>query len=203
MNIERLFFPLTVFAAVVGVYVFFRSQNTAVQAVTPNTASSGVPASYTASGVVQPATFDVPALTMFPNANTVLKQPTNPNPNGPSLTADGLPPAYLTFNLGPRSDLNKAAQPVNTDSPGAGGGGCGCGGCKEKQSCRNQCNQSNAFPDGGGNSKLASSGRRLVALSNPDSWLPNSRNNAESYIYSTGVNPLQSLTNFSESGSLH
>ena len=81
MKLEKLFLPLSIFAAVIAVYVFFRGQgNGAANLTFPSTASSGVPEAYTSQGQVQPVNYQVAAQPINPSPLITLAQPYNTNP---------------------------------------------------------------------------------------------------------------------------
>lgn len=196
MKIEKLFLPLTVFAAVIAVYLAFRGTgNTNPASTIPNTASSGVPATYSSGGVVQPVNYDVPSIATSPNPLVLLSQPSNPNPQGNSQSDGSTGPAYLTFNQGPGKDLSKTKPPITATTMTCSGCSGGC------QSCANQCNQSNAFPDGSGNTKLSSSRTRQLAQSTPGDWLKSAIDNTNAYLALEGNAPaIPTLTSYVPGG---
>ena len=173
MKPEKLFLPLMVGAAVIGIYLLFRNTNSQSQALTvPNPSSSGVTQAASSGGVVQPVTYNVPATSISPDPIVVLSDPSNPNPSSTPTTQ---PPAYLAFNFPPASNLSQtAATPATSES-----GGCksSCNQCSKKSSC----NQANGFVDGSVSSPLASSTARLVK-NGGDTWIENTRNNINAYL---------------------
>lgn len=197
MKLEKLFLPLSIFAAVVTVYLLFRGRgNVPSQVVTPNPASSGVPATYN-FGSVTPATYNVPA-TPGPAAFTPTALSTNPSSPTPVGGGPTQVPAYLTFNFGPGSDLTKgnavAAQPVSSDS------GCGCGGSSQSKSCVS-CKSSNSFTDGNSPTPMASS--KATAIDNtPSGVLKRQWNNTMAYLASSDPNAIPTLTSQPQSGDL-
>lgn len=196
MNVEKFIFPVTVSAAILGIYAFLRPRNDApLQATTPNPASSGVTGPFTQLGAVQPVTYNVPAVSSQPLPLDVLRNPYHTNPGGSgSSTDNGQAPIYLTANFGPGADLSKQQPPLK--SPDS----CGCG-CEEKK-CSNSCNTKNAFPDGAGNTQLSSSRRRQAANSDMPEWFPGVLDNLLSWYASDNSREAPSLTNFPEDGSL-
>jgi hypothetical protein len=179
-NLQKLVFPLMVFAAVIAVYIFFRQQGSANTTVTyPSTASSGVPASYTGAGVVQPVTYSVPAQAANPNNVVVLSNPYNTNPGGSPIQT----PAYLSGNLGAGNLLNNAPVTNPNATPAAN---CGCGsGCG---SCANQCGATGSggtsanFGDGVGTTQMYTTRKNQIAASDAQSWLPGAVQNLNSYL---------------------
>lgn len=147
---------------------------------TPNPASAGVTGPYTTQGVVTPANLPLlpggVAFASAPAPPDVLSDPTSDNPGSTHRRTRA--PQYLSFNFGPRSDLSKSAPSGDTaDSGGTGG----CGGCSQKKTCsggsqgRSTC--------GGGVALVTSRGRQ-VRNSQPDSWLPVTQENIDSYLAS-------------------
>jgi hypothetical protein len=200
MDVQKYFFPLGVAASVIAVYALFRNQQNAGQntiATYPNPASSGVglPVSDPSQtqGTVAPVSYNVPATQLAPSPIVVLQNPLNPNPQAsdPSQTQDNGAPAYLTFNFGPQSDLNKTpaskkqlaqAQPgVDQSHDGCGCGSSSCGGSGP------QCGQQNAFIDGNGNVKLSSSKKNQLRAQN--NWLSPAQQNMMAYLQSEEGGP--------------
>lgn len=194
MDVQKYFFPLGVLAAVLGVYAIFRKSGSTPNAIAtyPNPASSGVglPSDFAnTQGVgasVAPVTYNVPATSLAPSPLIVLQNPYNPNPQAsdPANTQDNAAPAYLTFNFGPQSDLNKtpaSRSQLRKAQPNAQGdsdhGGCGCGG-----GCSGSCNQANSFPDGNGSIKLSTS--KANQLKVQSSWLSPAQQNMMAYLQS-------------------
>lgn len=211
LDAQKVFFPVAVVAAVVGIWAAFRKQGGTTAVILPNPASSGVTPSVDAA----PYSFNAPALASPPSVAQALANPWSNNPGGsqiynydipgitinipanasvakadatgligrtavPDPTTDNLPiPSYLTHNFGPRHALTKP-MPVPTP-PASGGCGGSCG--MPSPSC-NTCNQTNAFPDGSGQSKLASSRAIQFANSDPKGWLPTYTDNAMAYVAS-------------------
>lgn len=168
-SIEKLFLPLSVVAAVIAVYVFFRRSGGAQTITAPSTASSGVPESYTSQGQVQPINYQVAAVPSDPSPLVVLSDPFSANPGG---TQTGTP-AYLAYNLGPGNLLNATPQ---IDAPESNCG-CDCGG-----TCANQCGMQNAFPDGGTDSMLVTSRAKQLIASKPGTWQPKSIANLNAFL---------------------
>lgn len=195
MNLEKYFLPLSVFTGVLAVYLYFRGSQGNSASTVPNPASGGVPAPYSASGVVQPVSYNVPAMSVSPDPLVVLSQPQATNPDG---TSNGIPPPYLTFNRGPKNNLfmKPADLPSNSD------GSCGCGCGQPAQSCANQCNASNSFVDGSGNTPLSSSRARQIA--NGGDWMDNAMSNLNAYLALEGAAPaIPSLTSGARPGTLN
>lgn len=168
MTIEKFFMPLTVVAAVVGIYVAFRKEVGSQGVIIPNPASAGVTAVQTTGGVVSPINYNVPPLATNPSPLVLMSDPSNPTPgfNAPV-------PAYLAFNFGPGLALNKAA-PLPPAKPATGGGCCDpCSG------------RDYAFSDGGKDS-LVSTRSKQVSNSTPESWLPAATDNVDSYFKDYG-----------------
>lgn len=196
MSLQKLFLPLSIFAAVVTVYLLFRGQgNVPSQVVTPNPASSGVPATYN-FGSVTPATYNVPvipgAAALTPTALSSNPQSATPVGGGPSQV-----PAYLTFNFGPGSDLTKnnavQASPVSDSS-------CGCSSSKQKNSCVS-CKSSNSYTDGNSPTPMASS--KAAAIDNtPADALKQQWKNVMNYLASSDPTAIPSLTSQPQSADL-
>jgi len=197
MKIEKLFLPLFVFAAVVTVYLLFKNQeNLPTQVVVPNTASSGVPSSYTQSGVVQPAVYNVPPISAVSTPPPTLLS-SNPQSVAPAGGGPQQVPAYLTFNLGPQSDLNKqpASQGAATTSSGCGG----CSGKKTKQCVT--CKSKNSFTDGNSPTPMASSRAKAINCQPDDAWIAPWKNVMD-YLKSTDVSGIPSIAGYQPSGEL-
>lgn len=212
LDAQKLFFPLTIAAAVIGIWAAFRKQDGTTAVILPNPASSGV----TPSADVAPYTFDTPQLASPPSNTQALANPWSNNPGGsqvynfdipglttqipanaavakmdstgegtrtsvPDPTTSSHPiPGYLTSNFGPRHALTKP-MPV----PQSPAGSCGCGGsCGMPSPSCNTCNQSNAYPDGSGDTKLVSSRALQLVNSQPEEWLGAYAANAASYVAS-------------------
>ena len=212
LDAQKLFFPLTVTAAVIGIWASFKSKDGSTAVILPNPASSGVTPSVDAA----PYTFSAPQLASPPSNIQALANPWSNNPGGsqtydfsipgiaakvpataeeayadstglgmrttvPDPTTPNLPiPSYLTHNFGPGLALTKP-MPFPQNPPSCGcGGSCGM---SSPQSC-NTCNQSNAYPDGSGDTKLVSSRSLQLANSDPDRWLGAYASNAMSYVAS-------------------
>lgn len=171
MKLEKLFLPLTIFAAVIGVYVFFRRSGGAQTITAPSTGASGVPESYTSQGQVQPVNYQVPGVASDPSPLVVLSDPFSSNPGGTPIPT----PSYLSYNLGPGNLLNTA--PDVTIPPDAN---CGCGSCGA--TCANQCGNINSFPDGSGNVPLSTTRARQLAASKPGTWQPEAIKNLNAYF---------------------
>lgn len=202
LDAQKIFLPLTIVAAVVGIWAAFRKSAGGTTVVLPNPASSGV----TPSVGAQPYTFDTNIPGVSPVAIPLPSMPTLPSyipsiapgipgnaaqaisdsTNGPPQTiADPTTPtpAYLTHNFGPRLALTKK---MPTPEPPASSG-CG-GSCGMPSPACNTCNQTNAFPDGSGQSKMSSSRALQFAASSPGVWLQPWTDNAMSYLASVNDN---------------
>lgn len=210
LDAQKFFLPLAVVAAVVGIWAAFRKQGGTTAVLLPNPAGAGVTPSADVAGYsfdAQPLasppsisqalanpystnpggpqlyTFNIPGLTnkIPDNAAQAVADSTGggvrttlPDPT----TSDVPVPSYLTHNFGPRHALTKP-MPV----PQTPGGACGCGGtCGMPSPSCNTCNQTNAFPDGSGNTKLNSSRATQFANSDPGVWLQQYADNAMSYV---------------------
>lgn len=171
MKLEKLFLPLTIFAAVIAVYVFFRKSGGSQTITAPSTASSGVPEAYTSQGQVQPVNYQVAGVPSDPSPATVLANPFSANPGGSPLGT----PAYLNYNLGPGNLLN--TPPVVTIPPESN---CGCGG--GGGTCANQCGVQNGFPDGSNTTPLDTTRSRQLAASKPGTWQPQAVANLNAYL---------------------
>lgn len=198
MKLEKLFLPLMVFGAVVTVYLLFRGQgNVPSQIVTPNPASSGVPATYN-FGSVTPATYNVPAIpgaaALTPTALSSDPSSANPAGGGPSQV-----PSYLTFNFGPGSDLTKGnATPASSDSSS----GCGCNSSPSNSSgsCVS-CKSRNSFPDGSSPTPLASSKAAAINDAGNDAWKAPWKNVMD-YLRASDPSAIPSLTSQPQSADL-
>ena len=152
MKPEKLFFPLMVFAAVLGVWFWLKPKGPAT-VVQPNTSQSGVPGYYAQS----PAQYSVGQPQLTPSPLVMLA---NPLSNDPYQKQPEKPPFYLAFNFGPSHDLTKAPaaaaiKDAAKKSKKDCGGDCGCcGGCGDSQN--------NMFPDGRGRTPMASTFGRMV-----------------------------------------
>ena len=171
MKLEKLFLPLTIFAAVIAVYVFFRQSGGSQTITAPSTASSGVPEAYTSQGQVQPVNYQVAAVPSDPSPLVVLSNPFSANPGG---TQTGTP-AYLNYQLGPGNLLN--TPPTTTIPPESN---CGCGSCGG--TCANQCGLANSFIDGSNQTELATTRSRQLAASEPGTWQPGAIQNLNAYL---------------------
>lgn len=170
MKLEKLFLPLSIFAAVIAVYIFFRGQGGAQVLTIPSTSASGVPESYTSQGQVQPIQYSVAAQPVNVPPVISLSQPYNTNPGGVQNST----PAYLSYNLGPGNLLN-SPPPIPTSDAN-----CGCGsGCG---SCANQCGQSNSYSDGSGQTQLVTTRKRQNADSDASQWQPTAIQNLNAYL---------------------
>lgn len=162
MKPEKFFFPIMVFAAIIGIYLLFRKQEPAtVQG--PNTSASGLP---TIAPQAQQYQVNPPTLTPSP-----LVMLADPYSNDPQAATPQRPPAYLAFNFGPSHDLTKT--PFNPAGSGVTDDGTktasGCGGCGSSSHCG--CGTiDNVFPDGAACSKMSSNNRRQVATVTKDPW---------------------------------
>lgn len=200
MDAQKLFFPVAVGAAVLGIWATFR-KTPAVAAMTPNPSGGGVVGPYTQNGVVQPMSFPVAPVQLAPNPFILLSQPTNPTPgsNGgdsPSARRKS-PPNYLAFNFGPSHDLTKQATPPKTKKKN----GCGCGSC---ESDCNTCAGRDTYPDGTGNTPLSSTRTRQFYNSTPSDWLDFVENNFDSYLSTqSSDNGIPTLTSYVEPGTLN
>jgi hypothetical protein len=171
MKLEKLFLPLSIFAAVIAVYVFFRGQGGASTLTFPSTSSSGVPEAATSQGQVQPINYSVAAQPVNIPPVVALSQPNNPNPGGVSNGT----PAYLNYNLGAGNLLN--SPPIPFTPPDAN---CGCGsGCG---SCANQCGQQNSYSDGSGQTQLVSTRTKQSNGADTASWQPTAIQNLNAYL---------------------
>ena len=199
---EKVFLPLMIFAAVIGVYLLFRGSPT--QSVTvPSPASSGVPVSYTLSGGVQPATYAVQGTPASLSPAVILQDPMSANPGGNQRNS---PPPYLAFNYGPFHDLTKPL-PDSMTQP-ATSGDCECGGsCGGSDSgsggCPTNCNSKNAFPDGQLSTPLSSTRSRQVNSSKPHEWLERAAANVRTYMgVEAGAPTVPNITSRPISGAL-
>lgn len=190
MKLEKVFLPLMVFAAVITVYLLFRKSGGVPSALTPNTSSSGVPATYSNSGVVQPATYNVPPIVPLGNPNLISLNPSSNSPT--SQNGDTSVPAYLTYNMSPGNDLNK--QPTYDISKQST---CGCSGCK--QTTCNTCKSAYSFTDG--TTKLSPSKSKLIRNA-PDSQLRRLNANLIDYANTESSSTIPTLTSTQASGSL-
>lgn len=170
MKLEKLFLPLFIFAAVLGVYIFFRKSGGAQTLTVPSTSSSGVPESYSSQGQVQPVNYVVAAQPVDIPPVIALSQPYNTNPGGVQNST----PSYLSYNLGPGNLLNSPPPIPVSDA------NCGCGsGCG---SCANQCGTQNSYTDGGGQTKLVTTRKRQNAGADTDQWQPTAIQNLNAYL---------------------
>lgn len=161
MKPEKFFFPLMVFAAIVGVWMFLRKPQ-AVTQTQPSTSASGVPNVATES----PTSYNVQSPQIPASPLVYLADPGNPDPTAPARKS---PPNYLSFNFGPNHDLTKVpADNLYDAQKSALRKKSGCGGCGGD--C-NSCDQNaNVFPDGVGRTPLSSS-RRMQIEAAPRSFL--------------------------------
>jgi hypothetical protein len=157
---EKFFLPLTVVAAVAGVWALFRSGDKNIGALTPNPSSGGVPASYSASGTVQPVSYNVPAVALQPSAITLLSNPWD----------SGSVPSYLTFNQPPQADINKLVNLPHTEAKA----GCGCNSC-------DPCAGATNLFDATGGTKLSSSRSRQIDAE-PTAWIDRARSNVNAWL---------------------
>jgi len=156
MKLEKLFLPLSIFAAVIAVYIFFRGTGGAATLTFPSTGASGVTAAQSAGGQVQPVNYSVAAQPINPSPIITLSNPYDPNPGGVSNGT----PAYLNYNLGPGNLLNSPPAPATPPDANCGcGGGCG--------SCANQCGAANSYSDGSGQTQLVSTRARQAFSAGP------------------------------------
>jgi hypothetical protein len=160
MKPEKFFFPLMVFAAVVTVYLLLRKPHAqATTIIQPSTSQSGVPNTATES----PTSYNVQTPQLAASPLVYLQDPYTSNP---AESSPKHPPSYLAFNFGPSHDLTKKPNPdLHKLQKVAQGKGCGCGG-----GCNSCSRNNNTFPDGSGQTKLASTGRRQVENA-PEDWL--------------------------------
>jgi hypothetical protein len=172
---EKLFLPLAVVAAVIAVYTFFRKAGGSQTLTTPNPGPSGVPASYSAGGVVQPVNYTVPAVPDNPSPAIILANPFSANPGGSTIPT----PPYLAYNLGPGNLLNTA--PDTSMIPPTSHCGCDSGASCANQ-CSSQCGSFNSFPDGAGTTKLSTTRGRQLAASSPGTWQPAQVANLNAYL---------------------
>jgi len=185
MKIEKLFFPLFVAAAVISIYLLFRgqqSQQPFTQVILPNSASSGVPAPYSAGKVVLPNQYPIGSLSaQQPSPQQASADPLNP----------GVPhvPHYLTFNMGPGNDLNKPMHPAHHRKHG-----CSC-----KSSCV-VCKSSNSFVDGSSPVMLASSTTSQIEQNTE--VLPSVYENTMAYYQADDPASVVSLTSPMASGNV-
>jgi len=158
-NVERFFFPVMIFAAIVTIWVYLRGKSGGTQAIVNNPATN-VPGTTTQlPGLTQvlytPGTGggsggppqSVPSIA----SNAVAANaPTQAAPSTSFSTA----PSYLTYNFGPDFAFSKIpvadAMLMQQQAAAAGGSkSCGCGGGCSK-SCVS-CDASNSrYPDGRG-----------------------------------------------------
>lgn len=170
MKLEKLFLPLSILAAVIAVYVFFRGEGGAQALTFPSTSSSGVPEASTSQGQVQPIQYSVAAQPVNPSPIITLSEPYNSNPGG----VQNQTPAYLNYNLGAGNLLNS---PPALTPPDAN---CGCGsGCG---SCANQCGAANSYSDGSGQSQLVTTRARQNAGADTVQWQPTAIANLNAYL---------------------
>lgn len=175
MKVEQFFFPVSVAAAIVGIWAVLRKPNTGPTVsnqVSP--ASAGLP-NYTPQAV----TYQVnPPQLVAPTQAQLLSDPWNPNPALPKNPQYQTPPAYLAFNFGPGHDLSKIPltdeqiQQLNGNRPTQNHGNCGChsgAGIGESYlygsgGCASDPNHS-IYPDGRGG-VMAQNGKTLVQKMN-------------------------------------
>lgn len=168
MKIEQFFFPLTVAAAVVGIWVVLRKPNNGPEVsnqISP--AASGLP-NYTPQAVSYQVN---PPQLAAPSQLQLLGNPYDPNPALPPNPQYKTPPAYLAFNFGPGHDLSKIPltdaqiQQLNGTRPTTQPTACGCGGNEYGAGgCANDPNHS-IYPDGRGGF-MAQNGKHLVMQMN-------------------------------------
>lgn len=198
MKLEKFFLPLSILAAVIAVYIFFRG-NGQVAATLPNPASAGVPGPYTLpGGGVTPVVYNVPAQQANPTAAMLLSQPSNPNPgSGPQNQT----PPYLSFNLGPYLNLTQDIAPVSAATIPSS---CGCGSAPEQNSACSACGTKNSYPDGTGSTPMSTSRRRQLLDSIPHLWLNDAIENLNTYGATVATAPeVPSLASSKESGSMY
>jgi hypothetical protein len=176
MKIEKLFFPLTVAAAVISIYLLFRNSAQTPQAFTvPNPASAGVTSG---ASQVQPVNYNVAPISLQPSPLTYLQDPYATNPNGGGY--GGTPP-YLNSNFG-ANDLTKTGPAPAT----ASGDTCGC----KSDCCDKNCGAGNFS---GGVTPLASSRAVQVSNSSPMHYASVSEN-VNSYLANERGQPTPTLT---------
>lgn len=192
MEIQKLFLPLSVVASAIAVYVFIRNGNPNQQTLTPNTASSGVPASYTLSGVATPASYqlDQVSIPTNPTPAQTSAAPSSSNPGGGNSSS--IPP-YLTFNFWPTPTATlpggSASQPATA---------C-CGSGKSSPCSSNQIGS--GYMDGGG-TKLAASSTQQTTGATSDAFIQSWGANVAAYAAMETGPQIPSLTSTSQSGSL-
>jgi hypothetical protein len=155
-SLEKIGYPLMIFAAIVAIWAWFRTSTT--KALTYLGGQGFDPGRWTGdttqtpaylAGVPESVVLDpayIGALISHPYANdgqTAL-------PTG--APASGYAPGYVIYNTAGRT--NPALVTGYSDRPGASPGGCGggcsgsCGGCEPK--CKTACNSNVRFTDGRG-----------------------------------------------------
>jgi hypothetical protein len=155
-NPEKIFYPLTVVAAIVGIWYFFSKSGNSVGAQNTVTSAgpSGLEGQLAPIGQVLAQPLQAPpGIQYIINA---AKDPQSTNPGAPDPQTG--PPNYLTYNLGPNLVLSKsldlaASQELDRVQKAAKKGGCGgsCGGCSKSTTCISPCNETNSrFTDGRG-----------------------------------------------------
>lgn len=170
MKLEKLFFPLTIFASVIAVYIFFRGTGNNPQTATfPSAAGAGIIPAQTGGGQVQPITYSVPTQPVAANPLVVLSDPYNANPGGGSVAT----PPYMNYNLG--SGNLTLPTPIEATAPTACG--CGCGGA-----CGNMCGLQNGYVDGNGNVALNTTRAQQLQKSNATAWQPQALDNLSAFL---------------------
>ena len=171
MKLEKLFLPLFIFAAVLGVYIFFRKSGGAQVLTVPSTAASGVSEAQSSQGQVQPMNWTVAAQPVTVPPVVALSQPYNTNTGG----VNNGTPAYLNYNLGSGNLLNSPPPPIPVSDAN-----CGCGsGCG---SCANQCGTANSYGDGSGQTQLVTTRKRQNAGADTNQWQPTVIQNLNAYL---------------------
>lgn len=195
---QKFFFPLTIVASVAGVWLLLRGSNSG-QVTVPNSASSGVPATYTESGVVQPVVYEVPESPTPTGVSpaTVLSDPYATNPGG---TPNNGTPAYLSYAQPPQNNVVKGALLSQQSTPSSSPTGCSC----KKSSCSSGCGnagKSASYVDGNQTTPLASSRGAQLVLSGHN-WLESAAQNINGYNASLSSPAVPTLTSTPASASL-
>ena len=192
MKLEKLFLPLSVLAAVIAVYVFFRGTGSNPQTLTtPSAAPSGVTAPLSAGGLVTPITYSVATQPVSVPPVVVMSDPFSANPGGTTIPT----PPYLSYNLG----SGNLAQPSPiTQTPATDS--C-CGSCGQAAStCGNICGKKNSYVDGNGNVALNTTRKQQLAKSNPSTWQPKALSNLDAYLATENNEGGPSLASWMPSG---
>lgn len=157
-NVERFFFPVMIFAAIVTIWVYLRGKAGATQAIVNSPATNIPGVGQQIPGLTQvlfaPAmgggSGGPPQATPSIAANiTAARDPLSVNPGATPIS---YPPSYLTYNYGPQFAFSKLPLVDPMVSAAIKSGSCGCGGkCDSCKSCVSPCDQANArYPDGRG-----------------------------------------------------